>query len=105
MNTDHTGAYGLGIGYNTLSKLTTGANNVALGSYALNETTTGRWNTATGVSSGAKLTTGNFNAFSEHKRELKQQQETEIRISEMKQETKILPEPITPRLVWEPLIP
>lgn len=63
LNTDHTGAYGLGIGYNALSKLTTGANNVALGSYALNETTTGRWNTATGVSSGAKLTTGNFNAF------------------------------------------
>lgn len=63
LNTDHTGVYGLGIGYNTLSKLTTGANNVALGSYALNETTTGRWNTATGVSSGAKLTTGNFNAF------------------------------------------
>ncbi|WP_181446065.1 hypothetical protein [Chryseobacterium candidae] len=63
LNTDHTGAYGLGIGYNTLSKLTTGANNVALGSYSLNETTTGRWNTATGVSSGAKLTTGNFNAF------------------------------------------
>ncbi|WP_313000533.1 hypothetical protein [Chryseobacterium gleum] len=63
LNTDHTGAYGLGIGYNTLSKLTTGANNVALGSYALNETTTGRWNTATGVSSGTKLTTGNFNAF------------------------------------------
>ncbi|MCW3160522.1 hypothetical protein [Chryseobacterium oryctis] len=63
MNTDHTGAYGLGIGYNTLSKLTTGSNNIALGSYALNEATTGRWNTATGVSSGAKLTTGNFNAF------------------------------------------
>lgn len=63
LNTDHTGAYGLGIGYNTLSKLTTGANNVALGSYSLNEVTTGRWNTATGVSSGAKLTTGNFNAF------------------------------------------
>lgn len=63
LNTDHTGAYGLGIGYNTLSKLTTGSNNVALGSYSLNETTTGRWNTATGVSSGTKLTTGNFNAF------------------------------------------
>ncbi len=63
LNTDHTGAYGLGIGYNTLSKLTTGSNNVALGSYALNELTTGRWNTATGVSSGTKLTTGDFNAF------------------------------------------
>lgn len=63
INAAHTGAYGLGIGYNTLSKLTTGANNVALGSYALNEVTAGRWNTATGISSGAKLTTGNFNAF------------------------------------------
>jgi hypothetical protein len=63
LNTDHTGAYGLGIGYNALSKLTTGSNNVALGSYALNEVTTGRWNTATGVSSGTKLTTGDFNAF------------------------------------------
>lgn len=63
INTAHTGVYGLGIGYNTLSKLTSGSNNVALGSYALTEVTTGRWNTATGISSGAKLTTGNFNAF------------------------------------------
>lgn len=63
INTAHTGAYGLGIGYNTLAKLTTGANNIALGSYALNEVTTGKWNTATGISSGSKLTTGNFNAF------------------------------------------
>lgn len=63
INEAHTGVYGLGIGYNTLSKLTTGSNNIALGSYALNEVTTGRWNTATGISSGAKLTTGDFNAF------------------------------------------
>jgi len=63
INDAHTGVYGLGIGYNTLSKLTTGSNNIALGSYALNEVTTGRWNTATGISSGAKLTTGDFNAF------------------------------------------
>jgi len=63
LNTDHTGAYGLGIGYNALSKLTTGSNNVALGSYALNEATTGKWNTAVGVLSGSKLTTGEYNVF------------------------------------------
>lgn len=63
INTAHTGAYGLGIGYNTLSKLTTGANNVALGSYALAEVNIGKWNTAAGVSSGAKITNGSFNSF------------------------------------------
>lgn len=63
INAAHTGIYGLGIGYNTLSKLTTGSNNVALGSYALTEVNTGKWNTAVGVLSGSKLTTGEYNVF------------------------------------------
>lgn len=34
MNPDHTGTYGIGIGYNTLPNLTTGLSNIAIGGYS-----------------------------------------------------------------------
>ncbi|MDQ0593196.1 hypothetical protein QFZ37_001565 [Chryseobacterium ginsenosidimutans] len=55
--------YTVGIGYNTLSALTTGHSNVGIGSYALEATTTGALNTAVGVSAGQKLTTGQYNTY------------------------------------------
>ncbi|MFP3595844.1 hypothetical protein [Chryseobacterium sp. SIMBA_029] len=55
--------YTVGIGYNTLSALTTGQSNVGIGSYALEATTTGTLNTAVGVNAGQKLTTGQHNAY------------------------------------------
>lgn len=63
MNKDHTGVYGIGIGYGTLQNLTTGASNVAMGGFAGNGLTTGQWNTLTGVNSGLSLTTGSYNVM------------------------------------------
>lgn len=63
MNKDHTGAYGIGIGYNTLSNLTTGTSDVAIGGFAGTNLTTGLWNTLVGVSSGNALTTGSYNVM------------------------------------------
>lgn len=63
MNKDHTGVYGIGIGYGALQSLTTGASNVAMGGFAGNGLTTGQWNTLTGVSSGYSLTTGSYNVM------------------------------------------
>lgn len=63
MNKDHTGVYGIGIGYGTLQNLTTGASNVAIGGFAGNGLTTGQWNTLTGVNSGFSLTTGSYNVM------------------------------------------
>lgn len=63
MNKDHTGVYGIGIGYGALQNLTTGASNVAMGGFAGNGLTTGQWNTLTGVSSGYSLTTGSYNVM------------------------------------------
>jgi hypothetical protein len=63
MNTDHTGTYGIGIGYNTLPKLTTGLSDIAIGGFAGANLTTGDWNTLIGVNSGSLLTTGNYNVM------------------------------------------
>ncbi|KAA0126822.1 hypothetical protein FY557_15425 [Chryseobacterium sp. SN22] len=63
MNKDHTGVYGVGIGYGTLQNLTTGASNVAMGSFAGTGLTTGQWNTLVGVNSGYSLTTGSYNVM------------------------------------------
>lgn len=61
MNPDHTGTYGIGIGYNTLPNLTTGLSNIAIGGYSGASLTAGDWNTLVGVNSGSLLTTGNYN--------------------------------------------
>ncbi|MEF9480060.1 hypothetical protein OWR28_22205 [Chryseobacterium sp. 1B4] len=61
MNPDHTGTYGIGIGYNTLPNLTTGLSNIAIGGYSGANLTAGDWNTLVGVNSGSLLTTGNYN--------------------------------------------
>ncbi|WP_343660369.1 hypothetical protein [Chryseobacterium sp.] len=61
MNPDHTGTYGIGIGYNTLPNLTTGLSNIAIGGYSGASLTAGDWNTLIGVNSGSLLTTGNYN--------------------------------------------
>ncbi|MFS4471817.1 hypothetical protein [Chryseobacterium sp. T20] len=63
MNTDHTGLYGIGIGYNTLPKLTTGQSAIAIGGFAGANLTTGDWNTFVGVNSGSLLTTGSYNVM------------------------------------------
>ncbi len=63
MNTDHTGLYGIGIGYNTLPKLTTGQSDIAIGGFAGANLTTGDWNTFVGVNSGSLLTTGSYNVM------------------------------------------
>ncbi|SMO52629.1 hypothetical protein SAMN06265171_102324 [Chryseobacterium rhizoplanae] len=63
MNTDHTGTYGIGIGYNTLPKLTTGLSDIAIGGFAGANLTTGDWNTLVGVNSGSLLTTGSYNVM------------------------------------------
>ena len=63
MNTEHTGLYGIGIGYNTLSKLTTGQSGIAIGGFAGANLTTGDWNTFVGVNSGSLLTTGSYNVM------------------------------------------
>ncbi|MDR6463946.1 hypothetical protein [Chryseobacterium sediminis] len=63
MNTDHTGTYGIGIGYNALPKLTTGLSDIAIGGFAGANLTTGDWNTLVGVNSGSLLTTGSYNVM------------------------------------------
>jgi hypothetical protein len=63
INKDHTGLYGIGIGYGTLQNLTTGSSNVAMGGFAGNSLTTGQWNTLVGVNSGYSLTTGSYNVM------------------------------------------
>jgi hypothetical protein len=63
MNKDHTGVYGIGIGYGSLQNLTTGSSNVAMGGFAGNGLTTGQWNTLVGVNSGYSLTTGSYNVM------------------------------------------
>lgn len=63
MNPDHTGTYGVGIGYNALPKLTTGQSDIAIGGFAGANLTTGDWNTMVGVNSGSLLTTGSYNVM------------------------------------------
>ncbi|MGX5684876.1 hypothetical protein ACWKWW_09950 [Chryseobacterium cucumeris] len=63
MNPDHTGTYGIGIGYNALPKLTTGQSDIAIGGFAGENLTTGDWNTLVGVNSGSLLTTGSYNVM------------------------------------------
>ncbi|WP_431611525.1 hypothetical protein [Chryseobacterium sp. 'Rf worker isolate 10'] len=63
MNTDHTGTYGVGIGYNALPKLTTGQSDIAIGGFAGANLTTGDWNTFVGVNSGSLLTSGSYNVM------------------------------------------
>ena len=84
MNSEHTGVYNLGFGYNSLNNLSSGTENISYGHYSLSNLTVGteniaignqtlnaltgtvtesRWNVAIGEHAGRYLTKGSGNVF------------------------------------------
>ena len=58
---NNTGTYNVGIGYYSLSVVTSGTDNVSLGKYALTNVSTGIGNSGIGHDAGTAITTGDYN--------------------------------------------